>query len=247
MYNIDIGKYQFKRSGRDVMKKGNILIVDDDKDILNMIANIYEIAGFKEVYKATNGYDALEIVRRNIPNIVISDVMMPEMDGFELLQEIRAVSKVPVILLTAKNEAEDKFCGFELGADDYLAKPFLPKELLLRTEAVLNRTYKDDKRIVRTACACVDLDRAVVIRDGDEMALTAKEFVILEKLVENDGHIVSIGALCQCACGEIWQGYETSLMTHIRHLREKLENNPSEPVSLITVRGLGYKLILEKE
>lgn len=232
---------------RGNMKNRKILIVDDDKDVLDMVSNIFEIAGYKNVWKVRNGKEALSLIKKDLPDMIISDVMMPEMDGFELLQEIRDNYSIPVLLLTAKNEAEDRFSGFELGADDYLAKPFLPRELLLRVEAIMNRTYKERETVISLSDARIDLKQALVIKGNQEISLTAKEYKILEKLIENKGHIVSVGALCQCACGEFWQGYETSLMTHIRHLREKIEKDPSNPTSIITVKGLGYKLILNKE
>lgn len=181
-----------------------------------------------------------------MPGIVLLDVMMPGMDGFELLGEIRAVSKVPVLMLTARGEAEDRFAGFELGADDYLVKPFLPKELLLRVGAILKRAYPEKGRIVRLDAAAVDLDRAEVLREGQRIPLTAREYSVFEKLAENAGRIVTIGVLCQALCGDFWQGYETTLMTHIRHLREKIEQNPSKPASLLTVKGLGYKLLVKE-
>ena len=177
--------------------------------------------------------------------MIILDVMMPEMDGFELLQEIRATSKVPVLMLTARGEAEDRFSGFELGADDYLIKPFLPKELLLRVNAILKRAYPESNRIIVLDAVNVDLDKAEVLQEGKIVSLTAKEYGIFLKLAENAGHIQTIGSLCQTVCGEFWQGYESTLMTHIRHLREKIEKNPSTPVSLLTVKGLGYKLIVK--
>lgn len=163
-----------------------------------------------------------------------------------MLQEIRAVSKVPVLMLTAKGEAEDRFAGFELGADDYLIKPFLPKELLLRIAAILKRTYPENNRLILLDAATVDLDKAEVLCGNKVVTLTAKEYSIFLKLAENAGRIVTIGALCQTVCGEIWQGYESTLMTHIRHLREKIEAVPSAPVSLLTVKGLGYKLIVKE-
>ncbi len=219
-----------------------LLIVDDEIEILKMIKSIFLNAGYKDIITAQSGKEALKLMRQKLPDMVISDVMMPDMDGFELLQEIRAVSHIPVMLLTAKNEAEDRFSGFELGADDYLAKPFLPKELLLRVDAILKRTYRDGERIISLISSKVDFDKAVVVKNGIEISLTAKEYSILEKLADNSGHIVTVGALCQVVCGDIWQGYESTLMTHIRHLREKIEEDPSNPRSLITVKGLGYKL-----
>ena len=228
------------------MLNREILVVDDEKDLRTMIRSIFESAGYTQITAVASGREALAVMAKKIPGIIILDVMMPDMDGFELLQEIRAVSKVPVLMLTAKGEAEDRFSGFELGADDYLVKPFLPKELLLRVRAILKRAYPEKERVVMLNAAAVDLDRAEVIRDGQRTPLTAKEYSIFEKLAENAGRIVTIGVLCQTLCGEIWQGYETTLMTHVRHLREKIEENPSKPVSLLTVKGLGYKLVVKE-
>ena len=126
-----------------------ILIVDDEQDLRTMIRSIFESAGYTQVRTAASGEEALALIAKKIPGIIILDVMMPGMDGFELLQELRAVSKVPVLMLTAKGEAEDRFAGFELGADDYLVKPFLPKELLLRVRAILKRAYPEKNRIGR--------------------------------------------------------------------------------------------------
>ena len=227
------------------MKKRSILIVDDEKELLIMLKSIFERAGYLQVMTASSGEEAIKLISGKMPDMIITDVMMPGMDGFELLQEIREISKVPVLMLTAKGEAEDRFAGFELGADDYLVKPFLPKELLLRVEAILKRVYPEENRQIELEYVMVDLDKAEVIWEGKSISLTAKEYGILLKLAENAGRIVTIGALCQNACGEIWQGYETTLMTHIRHLREKIEKDPSAPVSLVTVKGLGYKLIVK--
>ena len=223
----------------------SILVVEDDREIRQGIEIYLRNQGY-QVFQAANGQEGLEVIKSRELHLVILDVMMPDMDGFELLQEIRAVSKVPVLMLTAKGEAEDRFAGFELGADDYLVKPFLPKELLLRVQAILKRAYPEKERVVTLNAASVDLDRAEVIRDGLRTPLTAKEYSVFEKLAENAGRIVTIGVLCQTLCGEIWQGYETTLMTHIRHLREKIEENPSKPVSLLTVKGLGYKLVVKE-
>ena len=223
-----------------------ILVVDDEKDLRVMIRSIFESAGYTQITTAASGEEALALIAKKMPGIIILDVMMPSMDGFELLQEIRAFSKVPILMLTAKGEAEDRFAGFELGADDYLIKPFLPKELLLRVRAILKRAYPEKGRIVTLDAVLVDLDQAEVLKDGRWISLTAKEYGIFEKLAKNAGRIVTIGVLCQTLCGEMWQGYETTLMTHIRHLREKIEENPSKPVSLLTVKGLGYKLVVKE-
>lgn len=233
------------QKGRRRMKNRSILIVDDEVELLTMLKSIFERAGYSQVITATSGEEAMKLCTVKMPDILITDVMMPGMDGFALLQEVREISKVPVLMLTARGEAEDRFAGFELGADDYLVKPFLPKELLLRVEAILKRVYPKENRCITLEYVTVDLDQAVVMREEKMIPLTAKEYGIFLKLAENAGRIVTIGALCQCACGEIWQGYETTLMTHIRHLREKIEKDPSDPVSLITVKGLGYKLMVK--
>lgn len=224
-----------------------ILIVDDEQELLIMIRKIFERAGFTQIMTAASAEAALKILSVQMPAMVVLDVMMPGMDGFALLKEIRKVSSMPVLMLTAKGEPEDRCTGLELGADDYLVKPFLPRELLLRVTAILKRVYPEGNRIVALAASQVDLDKAEVRKGEEVFRLTAKEYAVFLKLAENAGRIVTIGSLCQTACGEIWQGYESTLMTHIRHLREKIESNPSAPVSLITIKGLGYKLITREE
>ena len=224
-----------------------ILIVDDEQELLIMIRKIFERAGFTQIMTAASAEAALKILSVQMPAMAVLDVMMPGMDGFALLKEIRKVSSMPVLMLTAKGEPEDRCTGLELGADDYLVKPFLPRELMLRVTAILKRVYPEGNRIVTLAASQVDLDKAEVRKGEEVFRLTAKEYAVFLKLAENAGRIVTIGSLCQTACGEIWQGYESTLMTHIRHLREKIESNPSAPVSLITIKGLGYKLITREE
>ena len=228
------------------MTSHTLLLVDDDHDLLEMLCSIFRRAGYTELLTASSGAEALAIWRDQNPDMVILDVMMPDMDGFSVLKEIRRTSRVPVLMLTARGEAEDRVEGLENGADDYLAKPFLPKELLLRVGAILNRVYPDTDEMVVLANSVVDLANAEVIKNGTRTALTAKEMQLFTKLYQNAGRIVTTGTLCQTICGDYWQGYESTLSTHIRHLREKIEENPSKPVSLITVKGLGYRLNLKE-
>lgn len=228
------------------MTSHTLLLVDDDHDLLEMLCSIFRRAGYNELLTASSGAEALTIWRDRHPDMVVLDVMMPDMDGFSVLKEIRCTSRVPVLMLTARGEAEDRVEGLENGADDYLAKPFLPKELLLRVGAILNRVYPDTNEMVVLANAVVDLANAEVIKNGARTALTAKEMQLFTKLYQNAGRIVTTGTLCQTICGDYWQGYESTLSTHIRHLREKIEENPSKPVSLITVKGLGYRLTLKE-
>ena len=157
---------------------------------------------------------------------------------------MRTFTEVPVLFLTARGEDEDKLKGLGLGADDYMVKPFLPKELSLRIGIILRRYYKGEDPIVQLAGSQIDFDRGEVIKENEHFPLTAKEHDILLALYRNAGRIVTIDQLCEAAWGDNPYGYENSLMAHIRRIREKIEANPSKPVSLITVKGLGYKLVL---
>lgn len=220
------------------MKHKTILVVDDEADLREMLQSIFTRAGYTKILTAASGSEAITLWREQHPDLIILDVMLPGMDGYEVLKIIREKSRVPVLMLTARGEAEDKYSRFESGADDYLVKPFLSKELLLRVQAILNRAYPERDRLISLAASTVDLDRAEVRRGEETFSLTAKELTLFEKLCENAGRIVTTGALCEAVCGEIWEGYESTLVTHIRHLREKIEKNPSKPVSLVTVKGL---------
>ena len=228
------------------MTNHKILLVDDDRDLLEMLLSIFRRAGYTKLLTASSGPEALRAWKENQPDLVVLDVMMPGMDGFSVLKEIRRTSRVPVLMLTARGEAEDRIEGLEIGADDYLPKPFLPRELLLRAGAILSRAYPEKNELVELAGATVDMANAEVFKNGEKQTLTAKELQLFEKLYQNAGRIVTTGILCETICGEFWQGYESTLTTHIRHLREKIEENPSKPVSLITVKGLGYRLNLKE-
>lgn len=186
------------------MTSHTLLLVDDDHDLLEMLCSIFRRAGYNELLTASSGAEALAIWRAQNPDMVVLDVMMPDMDGFSVLKEIRRTSRVPVLMLTARGEAEDRVEGLENGADDYLAKPFLPKELLLRVGAILNRVYPDTNEMVVLANSVVDLANAEVIKNGARTALTAKEMQLFTKLYQNAGRIVTTGTLCQTICGDYW-------------------------------------------
>ena len=188
--------------------------------------------------------EALGVCQEWTPELAILDVMLPDGDGFFLFQQIKSFLDIPILFLTARGEDSDRLHGLGLGADDYLVKPFLPKELLLRIGIILRRFYKDEKPVVTLKGSQIDFSRAEVIRGGERIPLTAKEFEILQALYRNAGRIVTIDQLCEAAWGDNPFGYENSLMAHIRRIREKIEEHPSSPVSLLTVRGLGYKLTL---
>lgn len=228
-----------------------ILLVEDEEEIRVMIEDILRKNGFSQIYPAENYKTALETFHSVKPDIAILDVMLPDGDGFTLLSSIMKFSDLPVIFLTARDEGEDRLLGLGLGADDYIVKPFLPRELVLRLTAVLKRVYasQETKLISKFQLGetIIDLESAVVQRDDRTLQLTAKEHAILIKLYENKGKIVTIDSLCQFLWGDDNFGYENTLMVHIRRVREKIESDPSRPQFLLTVRGLGYKLKVEEE
>lgn len=231
------------------LKNKKILIVDDEKDLLNMIHDILWADGFFNVYTAENCEEALKMIKEQPIALCILDVNLPDGNGFSLYNDIRTFSQAPVIFLTARGEADDKLQGLGLGADDYIVKPFLAQELLLRITALLRRTYAKPQEITsfRLSSRTVDLETAQVIYLDEKIPLTAKEFILLKKLWENKNRIVTNDALCMAAWGDGYYGYENTLMVHIRRLREKIEENPSKPKHLITAKGLGYKLVTENE
>ena len=230
----------------EYLKNKKLLLVDDEPELLSMVEGILEKEGYKNIRRAGNVKEALKIFQEWQPEMAVLDVMLPDGDGFGLFEKIREISDIPVLFLTARGEEEDKFLGLGLGADDYIVKPFLPRELILRIGVILRRCYKEEQPVVRLAGCTVDFERAQVIKGEEKLPLTAKEFALLSALYRNSGKIVTIDMLCQAVWGDNPYGYENSLMAHIRRIREKIEENPSKPVSLITVKGLGSKLIAKE-
>lgn len=215
-------------------------------DLLKLVSDILTDDGFINIVTAATVKDGISVSRNESPDLAILDVMLPDGDGFSLMRQIREFTDVPIIFLTAKDEAADKLAGLGLGADDYIVKPFLPQELLLRVYAVMRRCYKEESNIIRLDGCTIDFSRAEVNKNGETIALTAKEHTLLETLARNEGKIVTLDALCESLWGNNPFGYENSLNAHIRRVREKIEIDPSKPASLITVKGLGYKLIVRK-
>lgn len=227
----------------DYLKRKRILLVDDEQELLDMVVSILREEGFCSITTAKNEQEALAKAERIQPELAVLDVMLPDGNGFHLMEQLRQQREYPILFLTARGEEEDKFRGFGLGADDYVVKPFLPRELIFRITAILRRSYREEEPVVKLKSSEIDFDRAEVIKDGAHIPLTAKEYEILTALCRNAGRIVTIDALCEAAWGNNPFGYENSLMAHIRRIREKIEENPSRPASLLTVKGLGYKLI----
>ena len=223
-----------------------LLLVDDEPDLLKMLSDILKDAGFQKILTAATRKNAVAEAKKGKPDLIILDVMLPDGDGFSLMQQLRSFTDVPIIFLTAKDETADKLAGLGLGADDYIVKPFLPQELLLRIYAVLRRSYKEDNPLVVLDGCTVDFSRAEVHKGNEIFFLTAKEHTLLQTLARNEGKIVTVDALCEALWGDNPFGYENSLNAHVRRVREKIETDPSNPKSLITIKGLGYKLMIRK-
>lgn len=231
-----------------------LLLVDDSEELRHLVTEILKREGFTHVDVASCVKETKTYFLSGEPDLLILDINLPDGDGFTLLQQIRTISDVPVLCLSARDEDNDRLLGLGLGADDYMVKPFLARELVLRVCAILKRTRRN---IVRDGAEQdafmlgkrrVDFGSGTVCMKGQgnegetEVALTAKELAILRKLYENRGNIVTFDQLCQAVWQDNYYGYENTIMVHIRRLREKIEETPSKPEYLITVRGIGYKL-----
>ena len=221
-----------------------ILLVDDEKKILEINENLLSYNGFTNVITAENGFDANEMIRNESVDLVVLDIMLPDISGLSLYESWKQNGvNIPVIFLSARDEETSRLRGLGLGADDYVTKPYTPEELLLRIKAVLRRTYNlTENKIVELGRVKVDLSSGIVHRPDGDIGLTAKEFTLFTKLYDNKGKIVSMNILMDTLWPDGSYGLENSLTVHIRRLREKVEENPSEPQFLHTVRGLGYRL-----
>lgn len=224
----------------------NILICDDEQDIVNAL-KIYLSSPEYRIYEAYNGKEALEIISRENIQLVLLDIMMPVMDGMTALSEIRRESNIPVILLTAKSEDYDKILGLNVGADDYITKPFNPLEVQARVRSALRRYLQLGSGSATKECYIIggielnDSTKTVTL-DGDEITLTPKEFDILRLLMREQGKVFSPKEIYEKVWCEKPMGAENTVAVHIRHLREKLEINPAEPRYIKVLFGQGYKI-----
>ena len=224
----------------------HILVCDDEKDIVSALT-IYLTTGGYQVFPAYDGVEALSILEREEIHLVLLDIMMPKLDGIAALRKIRERSNVPVIFLTAKSEDVDKIQGLNLGADDYVTKPFNPVEVLARVKSQLRRYLQLGGSTVKPSAlrlGGITLDDRTkeVTLDGDPVALTPREYEILRLLMENPGTVYSPKRIYRIVWGEEPYGVENAVAVHIRHLREKLEINPSDPRYIKVVWGQGYKM-----
>ena len=224
----------------------NILVCDDEKEIVKAIEIYLSKEGYN-ILKAENGKKALEILDNNLVHLAILDIMMPEMDGMEVLEKIRKENSIPVIMLSAKSEDEDKINGLNLGADDYITKPFNAAELIARVNANIRRytslgTIDDSKTTYKTGDLIINDELKKVSANGKEIKLTATEYNILKFLLKNKGKVFSIEQIYKSVWNEECYGAENIIAVHIRHIREKIEINPKEPKYLKVIWGIGYKI-----
>ncbi len=219
-----------------------ILVVDDEKQIVDIVKAYLDREGYR-VFFAYNGKLAIDLARREHPDLIVLDLMLPEISGWDVCRTLRKESDVPIIMLTARDETSDKIVGLELGADDYVTKPFDPKELISRVRAVLRRYEgrKEPKSILNIADLSIDVEKRLVHRGNDSIELTPIEFELLRVLAQTPGRVYSRMQLLDMVQGESYEGYDRTIDSHIKNLRKKIEPKPEHPRYIITVYGVGYK------
>jgi len=221
---------------------GTILVVDDEPKIVKQARDYLKKGGFR-VVTAADGSVALNVAHRERPDLIVLDLNLPGMDGLDVCRALRRESDVPIIMLTARVEETDRLIGLELGADDYITKPFSPRELVARVRAVLRRVRGGTRQpgLIRAGELEIDLNGHRVVLGGDAIKLTRTEFNLLATLAQHPGQAFSREQLLGRLHGVAWEGYDRSIDAHIKNLRRKLEENPLEPRYILTVYGIGYR------
>lgn len=233
----------------DGLLEKRLLLVDDEKDITNLLEEVLRKDGYKNVMKASNGQEAIHLCKMFKPDVVVLDIMLTDIDGIEVCKRIREFSYCPIIFLSSKNDDIDKILGLSSGGDDYVTKPFSPREFVFRIKAQLRRqqynfTEKGNgsKQII-IGNLKIDIDGCRVYKNDRELELTAREFGLLCFLAENSNKIISKERLYEQVWGEDSIGCDNTVMVHIRHIREKIEDDPTNPILLQTIKGLGYRIV----
>lgn len=221
-----------------------VLVVEDEIGLREPLVYLLQREGY-DIIEAADGLSAVELFESHNPDLVLLDLMLPGIDGNEVCRRIRASSQIPIIMLTAKDTEIDKVVGLELGADDYVTKPYSSKELVARMKAVLRRgreVTQSDSNLLKAGNVVMDLERHVVMVDGVQVQMPLKEFELLELLMENLNRVLTRGQIIDRVWGSNYFGDTKTLDVHIKRIRSKIEEDPSRPRLLLTVRGLGYKL-----
>lgn len=225
-----------------------ILLVDDEKDIADLIEEVLRQDSFENIKKVYTGMDAVQVCREYQPDVIVLDIMLPDIDGIEVCKQIREFSFCSILFLSSKNDDIDKILGLSCGGDDYIAKPFSPREIVYRIKAQLRRQQyqsvmrTDVKGLLTVGGLALDRESSRIYKNEKEIDLTGREFLLLSYLMENADKIISKERLYEQVWGEYSSICDNTIMVHIRHIREKIEDTPSTPKQLITIKGLGYKL-----
>lgn len=234
--------------------KYKVLIIDDEQDITEILETVLEREGFKNISVASCGTEGIRMFSSGNPDIVLLDIMLPDMTGYEVFNHIRKTSQVPILFISAKSEEVDRLLGFALGADDYITKPFSAKEVAFRLKVRLkaidstgvNNQIKS-KRVITIGNVSINEEIGEVTKGGEIVELTAKELKLLMYFINNPNRIISKEMICNEVWGEDFFGYDNTITVHVRKLRMKLEDNPSKPKYITTVIGLGYKFVMKGE
>lgn len=224
------------------MAQYSVLIVDDDVKLVQLLKTYFDKEGFI-TYSANDGLYALQIVWEKKPDIMVLDLMLPGLDGWDVCRRIRRDNDIPIIMLTARDEESNRLVGLEIGADDYVTKPFNPKEVVARAKVILRRAHKEiaRKKTIRAGSLIIDLERHQVMQDGQIVDLIPTEFKILELMAANSGRVFSRLQMVEQTQGYTFEGYERTIDAHVKNIRHKMEVNPKEPRYILTVYGIGYK------
>ncbi len=230
------------------MPHQSVFIVDDDVKITKLLKSYFDKEGFV-TYLAHEGTSAIQAIREKKPDIVILDLMLPGLDGWEICRKLRRESDVPIVMLTARDEETDRVIGLEMGADDYVAKPFSPREVVARAKAILRRTQKAVVKTepIREGDLLIDVERHMVKKGNTVLDLTPTEFKILELLATNAGRVFSRLQIVERVQGYAFDGYDRTVDVHMKNLRRKVEDDPKDPRYILTVYGIGYRFAGESE
>lgn len=235
-------------SEKELLDK-KVLLVDDEKQLLNLLEEVLYREGFKNIYKATTGIDGILNAKEIKPDIILLDVNLPDIEGYLVCDKIRKFSFCPIIFLTAKAEDNDKLSGLEAGGDDYVTKPFNIKEVVLRIKAQLRRNsyspLEEKKKKFSFGNITINEENGEVLKGDKLVKLTATEYQLLLFFAKNPNKIFSKSSLCTNVWNYDYEGYDNTIMVHIRHLREKIEDDPGSPKNIKTLKGLGYKLVVK--
>ena len=228
-----------------------ILIIDDEEDILKLLSTVLKREGLGNIYTAGDAVSGYALFESVDPDIILLDIMLPDGDGYEVCKKIRLISDVPILFMSAKTEEIDRVLGFALGGDDYITKPFSPKEVAYRVKVNLRRANQKDspqkEAVYEVGSFTIDEKKIEVRKNGELVELKAKEYKMLLCLAKHPNQILSKEQICFNVWGEDYIGFDNTIMVHIRRLREKIEDDPSNPKHIINIKGLGYKFVIGDE